>query len=260
MCEDVPAWWLLKKKKTMYHTGATDTRGNRSLLTFMLNPLHSGAYVRQHESTFADIKAFLCTLEPPKYPFPVESQQAAVGKAVFERTCARCHGTYGPGGTYPNKIVPLDVIGTDPSLIANYSPRTAEHYLRSWLGQEKGPDGKPYNQFTNGYQAPPLDGIWASAPYFHNGSVPTVYQVLNSRVRPRIFTRSYRTDEEDYDTVKLGWKITVLEKAPDAGVPPRERRKVYNTTQPGRANTGHPFGDKLTEAERMAVIEFLKTL
>jgi mono/diheme cytochrome c family protein len=259
-CEDIPAWWLLKKKKTMYHSGATDTRAVRSMLTFMLSPLQSGATIKKQEPTFADIKAFLRTLEPPKYPFPVDAGQAALGKTIFGRTCARCHGTYGPGGSYPNKIVPLDVIGTDSTLLTAYSPQAAEHFLRSWFGQEKAPDRTLYNKLTHGYQAPPLDGIWASAPYFHNGSAPTVYHVLNSRVRPKVFTRSYRTEKEDYDPVKLGWKVTVLEHGPDATVPPRERRKIYDTTQPGRANTGHPFGDKLTEAERMAVIEYLKTI
>jgi hypothetical protein len=60
--------------------------------------------------------------------------------------------------------------------------------------------------------------------------------------------------------VKLGWKITVLDKAPEASLPEIERRKVYDTTLPGQSNSGHDFGDKLSEDERMAVIEYLKTL
>jgi hypothetical protein len=111
-----------------------------------------------------------------------------------------------------------------------------------------------------GYQAPPLDGVWATAPYFHNGSVPTVYQVLNSKARPKVYTRSYRTEKEDYDPTRLGWKITVLDGSPDSKLSGFERRKIYDTTQPGRGNSGHPFGDKLTDDERMAVIEYLKTL
>src|SRR5437667_158785 len=45
VCEDVPAWWLLKKKTTMYHTGVTDARSVRSLMPFMLSPLNGGAYI-----------------------------------------------------------------------------------------------------------------------------------------------------------------------------------------------------------------------
>ena len=84
--------------------------------------------------------------------------------------------------------------------------------------------------------------------------------MLNSRARPKIYTRSYRTEREEYDPVKLGWKLAALDEPPDPGLPAIERRKIFDTTQPGRSNSGHPFGDKLTEDERMAVIEYLKTL
>ena len=102
--------------------------------------------------------------------------------------------------------------------------------------------------------------MWATAPYFHNGSVPTLEHVLNSKSRPAIYTRSFRTGVEDYDPVKVGWKITVLDRPADPKLPAHERRKIYDTTQPGRGNAGHPFGDKLTNEERRAVIEYLKTL
>lgn len=254
LCEDAPAWWQLKKKKTMYHTGSTDTRSVRSLMQFMLSPLNTRATFEQEETTFADIRAYLLTLEPPKYPFAIDRKTAAEGKVVFERTCARCHGTYGDRPTYPNRVVPLAEIGTDPSRYYGITKKFHDHYNASWFG-EKFPSKE-----TAGYQAPPLDGVWATAPYFHNGSVPTVYHVLNSKLRPKVYTRSFKTGKDDYDPVKLGWKVTVLERGPDARTPVLERRKVYDTTQPGRGNSGHPFGDKLAEQERMAVIEYLKTL
>jgi hypothetical protein len=157
--------------------------------------------------------------------------------------------------------VPLEVIGTDPSFHQAATPEALAHYNQSWFGQEKGPWGEaPVARRTTGYQAPPLDGIWATAPYFHNGSVPTVYHVLNSRARPKVFTRSYRTDAENYDPVHLGWRFRELETATDPKRPALERRKVYDTTQPGRSNAGHTFGDALTEEERLAIIEYLKTI
>ena len=260
-CEDVPAWWLLKKKKTMYFTGSISTHAVRPLMAFMLTPLNSGPTIKAQEDTFRAIKAYLLTLEPPKYPFAIDAKKAAAGRVVFEQTCARCHGTYGPGGSYPNKIIDLDVIGTDRSLAEAVGAEDEARFNRTWFGQEKGPDGKRLQSHAHrGYQAPPLDGVWATAPYFHNGSVPTVCHVLNSKTRPKIFTRSYRTGKEDYDPVKLGWKVTVLPGGGDRGATAIERRKVYDTTQPGRANSGHPFGDKLTEEQRMDVIEYLKTL
>ncbi|MBI1913375.1 MAG: c-type cytochrome [Planctomycetes bacterium] len=260
-CEDVPAWWLLKKKKTMYHSGGQDARSVRSIMSFMLTPFNSGRYIKSQEPTFKDIRSYLLTLRPPKYPFPIDEKKAAHGQQIFEKTCARCHGTYGPGGSYPSKVVDLNVIGTDPTLASCDIGDFAEAFRNSWFGKEKDDQGKPVSGTMNrGYQAPPLDGVWATAPYFHNGAVPTVYHVLNSKARPKVYTRSYRTDKDDYDPVKLGWKITVLKSGPDARTPAPERRKVYDAAQPGRGNGGHPFGDKLSEEERMAVIEYLKTL
>jgi mono/diheme cytochrome c family protein len=259
MCEDIPAWWLLKKKKTMYHTGGGDARSVRALMQFMMSPLNSAATITKEEATFRDIQAYLLSLESPKYPFPIDAALAKKGQTIFEGTCSRCHGTYGEKWTYPNRIVPLKEIGTDPKRFEGLTKKLADHYNRSWFAHEKGEDGYK-GLATVGYQAPPLDGIWATAPYFHNGSVPTVYDVLNSKGRPRIFTRSFRTDETDYDKVKLGWKVKLLDGPPDEKTPPIERRKVYDTTQPGRGNSGHTFGDKLTDEERKAVIEYLKTL
>jgi hypothetical protein len=248
---------LLKKKKTMYHVGSTDTRSVRALMQFMLSPLNPPSVFGKEESTFADIRAYLLSLQPPKYPLPIDTALAKRGGAIFSDNCARCHGTYGEKWTYPNRIVPLDEIGTDRHRFDGITKKFDEYYTKSWFAK-----GNTYPSITrDGYQAPPLDGIWATAPYLHNGSVPTVYHVLNSKARPRIFTRSYRTDLDAYDPTKLGWKFDALAEAPDSNrLSPLEFRKIYDTTQIGRGNAGHTFGDKLTDEERFAVIEYLKTL
>jgi mono/diheme cytochrome c family protein len=260
LCEDPPAWWLLKKKKTMYHTGSSDSRSVRSIMQFMLSPLNPPSTIKKEETTFRDIQAYILSLEPPKYPFPVDSELAKRGEGVFRATCSRCHGTYGQDWTYPNKIVAIDIIGTDRNRFEGFKPESGQFYNQSWFAHEKsGWLGDEYPVMkTAGYQAPPLDGIWATAPYLHNGSVPTVYHLLNSKSRPRVFTRSFRTGAEDYDPVKLGWKIQDPEG--NGNLSPFESRKIYDTTRPGRGNGGHTFGDDLTEEERMAVIEYLKTL
>jgi mono/diheme cytochrome c family protein len=260
-CADVPAWWLLKKKRTMYHTGATDSRSVRSLMQFMMHPLTPATAFEKAEPTFRDIQQYLLHLEPPKYPFGIDKAKAARGEAVFRDNCAKCHGTYGENWTYPNKVIPLDEIGTDPKRHAGVEVTYGEAYSKSWFGKEPGwfADGKELRS-TPGYQAPPLDGAWATAPYFHNGSVPTLDAVLNSKARPKLYTRSFRTDEADYDKQKVGWKVTELREPPSEKLPAIERRKVYDTSQPGRSNTGHTYGDTLTDEERWAVIEYLKTL
>jgi mono/diheme cytochrome c family protein len=257
MCEDVPAWWLLKKKKTMYHTGGADARSVRSIMQFMLTPNNSLAVFEKEEPAFKDIQAYLLSLEAPKYPFAIDTKLAATGHKLFEKNCSQCHGTYGKDGTYPSKVVPLKIIGTDTARYYGLPAKLGEFYNLSWFAKEK-PDGYPSKE-TAGYQAPPLDGVWATAPYLHNGSVPTLYDMLNSKTRPRIYTRSFQADEAAYDKTKVGWKVQVLQEAPKTGTT-FERRKIYDTTQPGRGNMGHTFGDDFTEAERWAVIEYLKTI
>ena len=262
LVEDTPAWWLLKKKKTMYHTGGTDARSVRSKMQFMMTPLTSAADFSRHESTFTEIEAYLRTLQPPPYPLPIDKKRAQTGEAIFRSQCSKCHGTYGADWTYPNKIVPLAEIGTDPNRFRGITQAFGDYYNRSWFAHEKSgwiQDGyrvKP----TSGYQAPPLDGIWATAPYLHNGSLPTLYDVLNSKHRPQRFTRSFGTHLEDYDEVHIGWKSQPVTRQQYERMSEREKRHVYDTTLTGRHNTGHTYGDDLTEEERMAVLEYLKGL
>ena len=190
VCSDPPAWWLLKRKKTRDWTGAIDVRSTRIDMANLLSPFNSADHVKKHEPVFADIAAFLLTVQPPKYPFPVDGTKAARGQVLFAEHCQKCHGTK---ESYPNKVIALDKIGTDPILCQSQTAQLADHFNKSWLAKEVGPDGTLI-QLTEsiGYQAPPLDGIWATAPYFHNGSAPTVYHVLKSTMRPKYHTRSYR--------------------------------------------------------------------
>jgi mono/diheme cytochrome c family protein len=255
LCEDTPAWWLLKKKKTMYYDGGGDQRSVRSLMQFMMSPLNLPDAFANAEPDFKDIREFILSIQPPKYPLPIDEKLAEDGRLLFEVNCSRCHGTYGEHWTYPNKVIPIEKIGTDRKRFDGLSRKFGEYYNKTWFAEEC--KALP----SEGYQAPPLDGIWATAPYFHNGSAPTVYDVLNSKGRPKVFTRSYRTDLDAYDPEKLGWKVQVLAEPPDPETTPAiERRKVYDTTKPGRGNGGHTFGDALSDEERRAVIEYLKTL
>jgi hypothetical protein len=101
------------------------------------------------------------------------------------------------------------------------------------------------------YSAPPLDGVWATAPYFHNGSVPTLDAVLDARLRPSIFRRSF--DPAKYDFERLGWPYEpVVSKGRDA--------TVYDTTRKHYRNGGHTFAAGLTDDERRDLLEYLKTL
>ena len=84
----------------------------------------------------------------------------------------------------------------------------------------------------------------------HNGSVPNLEAMLNSKIRPKYWQRSFSKPSYNYETP--GWNFEVKESA--------DNNEVYNTTLEGYGNYGHTFGDKLSSGERKAVIEYLKTL
>jgi mono/diheme cytochrome c family protein len=251
---DIPPWWHMARKETMYYDGRTDARSARSIMQFMLGEKTLQDF-KDLEPTFRDILAYLRSLKPPKYPFAIDQARADRGKALFTKTCTRCHGTYGPGGEYPNVIVELKVIGTDPARALAASDRLIAHYNATWLGAEY-----PVDTTMTGYQAPPLDGIWATAPYLHNGSVPTLALLLNSSARPRRFSRPPSTDFAYYDQLDVGWKYEV--PGDDAPPPstPHQARYIFDSSRFGLGNGGHTFGDKLSDDERRDVIEYLKTL
>lgn len=261
LCEDTPPWWHMKKKSRLYYNGSTDARSVRTLMQFTLSPFYVPKMIHDNEPAFRDIQAYLKSITPPKYPGAIDTALVLQGKALFTQHCAKCHGVYGEDWSYPNKLIELDEIGTDPTRALGISDRAKEHYDRTWFADETDSAGKKFvTSNERGYIAPPLDGIWATAPYLHNGSVPTLYALLNSKARPSKYTRSFRTDESEYDHRQIGWKVAMVEQDLPANTHPIEKRKLYDTSQPGRGNRGHTFGDKLTEQERMALIEYLKTL
>ncbi|MDZ4819552.1 MAG: c-type cytochrome [Planctomycetota bacterium] len=249
---DAPAWWHYHRKKSIYIDGFA-SKGHRALMQFILVKENGPEHFRQWEQDFADIESYLESLRPPKYPWPIDAALAKQGEQVFAANCASCHGTYGPNGKYPEKRVPIDRVGTDRVRLDALSAEHRAHYGKSWfahLGQQK-TELEP-----DGYVAPPLDGIWASAPYFHNGSVPTLWHVLHSDQRPVVWQRS----EDGYDQQRVGLEVTAYEALPSGELSNAEKRRFFDTRQPGKSASGHTFPDKLSEQERGALLEYLKTL
>lgn len=248
---DTPPWWLLKKKHAMFYNGFGRGDFGRFLMASNLLTVNDTSEAREVDNRINDVLAYIYSLEPPKYPYPVNATLARQGGVIFVEHCSKCHGHYGEGGEYPNLLIPEKSIGTDSLLYkSNYqSPQFVEWFNKSWFSQGDHPARlEPFN----GYIAPPLDGIWITAPYLHNGSVPTLEAVLDSRQRPAYWSRNY--NDLQYDYVQVGWKFA-REAAPTGPT-----TTIYNTTLPGYGNYGHTFGDKLSDKERKAVIEYLKTL
>ena len=215
-----------------------------SLLT-----LQDSTEARVVDNNFQDVLAYINSLEAPLYPEAIDNTLAEEGQAIFSEKCAYCHGTYGINETYPNFLVDLETIGTDSLLSqSNFSENIfMDWYNTSWFAQEP---YRGYLQGGNGYIAPPLDGIWATAPYLHNGSIPTLEDLLNSPQRPVYWKRSFQTNDLDY--TKVGWNYTVESSKVD--------NETYDSTLPGYGNQGHIFGDDLSNEGRRALIEYLKTL
>ncbi len=154
-------------------------------MQFMLVKQNGPQQFQGWEEDFKDVFAFLSELRPPKYT-PHRRFTAARGRALFQMHCADCHGTYGDGSPFPNKVIPTQDIGTDPVRSTALTPKHRANYGASWFAHYGKQDTKTE---VKGYVAPPLDGIWASAPYFHNGSVPTLWDVLHPESRPSIWRR-----------------------------------------------------------------------
>lgn len=252
---DTPPWWWMKKKHAMFYVGAGRGDHARTMMATATLCTDDVDEARAIDEYFPDIRAYILGIEPPKYPFAIDAGLAETGEGVFNATCSRCHGTYGADETYPNVLVDADLVGTDPALAAGtgqFGQKYVDWFAESFYGEV----ARLEPQY--GYMAPPLDGVWASAPYFHNGAVPTVAGVLDSGSRPKYWTRSF--DSKDYDPAALGWNHTVLDHGQADEGDAMTRRRIYDTTQFGHGNGGHVFGDALTGDERLAVIEYLKTL
>jgi hypothetical protein len=258
---DPPPWWRAAKKNALFYNGMArgDHRGTMMLATALCTD--SVEEAAQIDAYFHHIQAFIRSVKPPKYPFAIDATLAATGEGVFSENCAGCHGTYSANEaeeTYPNLLFPLDVIGTDPVVAEGgtvYAPQLVDWYNESFYG--KITRMEPSDPFP-GYMAPPLDGVWATGPFLHNGSVPTIEMVLDSSNRPTYWKRQ-DFNSSNFDEDAVGWPYVELAYG-HASASDDERKFIYDTTFVAHTNVGHTFGDHLTTDERRAVLEYLKTL
>ena len=259
-------------------------------------------------------------------------------------SCASCHGAYSPRFVHDPSfladpalegiagyLTPREIIGTDPVRLDSMDEDTTRAYSRTFstypetrgTPQDCGPRTLPElsQGRRSGYLAPPLYGVWATAPYLHNGSVPDMWSLLKPADRPAIWRRvstPARPDQEGqvvmgfdtnlqraYDQERMGWRFDEIQCGDELGAVPLldcgipsvyeesffrqaaevlygnvlaawnvgnlpqavewtkpqiEARKIYNTGNFSQSNAGHDFTEVLTDAERRALIEYLKTL
>jgi hypothetical protein len=202
-------------------------------------------------AAMARVRNWIWTLPPPAYPYPVDAALAARGAAVYQQACLDCHADHRfragvKAGTRVGQVERIDRIGTDRHRLDSYTVPFAATQAGLF------PDSQyRFTHFrkTDGYANQPLDGIWLRGPYLHNGSVPSLYDLLRPvEARPVVFYRG----NDVFDRVNVGFVSDV----PEAG---GRRFFRYNTTVPGNGNGGHLYGTTLADADKRAIVEYLKT-
>jgi hypothetical protein len=245
---DMPSIWNLQKYKPdkgMYMNLAGDSYDAYSVIMDSALGLLGAAPANKND--FLDqvkwLHEFLGALPAPKYPFPIDQAKAAKGKSVFDAVCANCHASERTGTR-----LPLDQVNTDRNRLDSWNKDAAiaSNKVVSGMGlQRKG----LVEETLNGYIVTFLDGVWLRAPYLHNGSVPTLRDLLEPvERRPTTFFRGYNV----YDPVKVGF----VSQGPDA----KQVGTKQDATQKGNGNQGHIFGSDLAESDKEALVEYLKTL
>ena len=207
------------------------------------------------------IRAWIWDLPAPAFPVPSAIDQSKVeqGRQLYAEYCAGCHGMKDASGRYDydtnhfpglGQIVDLDRIGTDRGRWASYTANFAAAQNTLYAGY---PWRFSHFRKTAGYASQPLDGIWARSPYLHNGSVPTLRDLLEPAAnRPKCWYRG----SDILDVTKVGYRADSCESAPQNLFP-------YNTSVLGNKNTGHEgrrYGTELLPTDKDAIIEYMKTL
>jgi mono/diheme cytochrome c family protein len=203
------------------------------------------------------IENWIWDLKPPPYTKPVNAKMSASGQRLYEEYCAACHGKH-EGSKYNfdthkfpylGQVDPIDHIRTDTGRLNSYTELLSVNQNTLYAGYSG--RFKGFHK-TNGYANMPLDGIWLRSPYLHNGSVPTLRDLLNpASQRPKVFYRGY--DVFDWD--KVGFVADVAEEK-------GQQFFRYDTSVEGNSNVGHEgevYGTDLSDVEKNAIVEYMKT-
>lgn len=189
------------------------------------------------------VEEWLLDAPVPKYPFAINPALASQGAPLYQQHCAGCHAV---GGARTGKAEPLASVGTDRHRFDTWTKQAADNYNAFDAGYPWKLDGF---EKTDGYANVLLDGVWLRAPYLHNGSVPSLADLLEPvEKRPKVFWRGY----DVYDQQKVGF----VSSGPDA----QSAGSRFDVNIRGNGNSGHLWGTTLSPDQKRALIEHLKTL
>lgn len=274
---DFPAVWLQDKKRSMWlHWDGNNNKleeRNRSAA------FGTGAnFPNFDRDSVKRMEKWLLTAKPPDFAMTfgvtLDPAKLAHGKTLYVSLCADCHGLSGTDftGASVGQTTPIDEIGTDRFRFDNYTYDLMLNQSTLYVGDAD----ERFQHFrkSDGYANMPLDGLWLRAPYLHNGSVPTLRDLLaKPGDRPSAFyrgTTEYNPDDMGFlsrpekiskDAKKfLFCYATKLEGLAGCGEnAPDNRNTCDATTCAGNGNGGHDYGTQLSDADKDALIEYLKT-
>jgi len=239
---DLPSLWNQRVRRGLW----LHWDGNNDLVEERNKSAAIGAGATPESLDLASLKRvedWILDLKPPAFP-PQRLRQPLVerGRQAYQAACSSCHDL---GSAKVGQVVDIGEIKTDPERLRSFTPELAVRMNTIGTGY---PWQFKHFRKTNGYSNMPLDGIWLRAPYLHNGSVPTLRALMFPDERPSVFFRAY----DVYDWDKGGF----VSSGPGA-----EKDGVrFDTSLRGNGNGGHLYGTTLPADDRVALIEYLKTL
>jgi hypothetical protein len=200
------------------------------------------------------VATWLETLPAPPSPHRPDAAAVARGKAVYREACATCHGwqegaSYVFTGERLGHVEPIGALGTDRKRLDSYTEWFRQRQLNELFAGTR----YQFRNFkkTDGYANMPLDGLWLRGPYLHNGSVPTLADLLKApEERPKAFVRGL----DVIDTQNGGFQSPPC--TPGASVP---KGYCFDTTQPGNGAGGHVYGAGRPAAEKADLLAYLLT-
>jgi hypothetical protein len=250
----VPLWNLRAHQGYAFHWDGLNTNLREVVLSSAIGDGASPEWVdrdmRGWDSTdpramssLRRVQNYISSVQAPAYPFPIDRALAAQGEAVYKTECAACHA---PGGARTGTIVPVAEVGTDRHRLDMWTKASAAAYNAYGEGH---PWKFSHFRTTAGYVSVPLEGLWLRAPYLHNGSVPTLTDLLEPvAARPTQFWRGY----DVYDPVRVGFVTK--------GAAAQREATFFDVQRPGNSNAGHVYGTTLSPEAKRALIEFMKML
>jgi len=219
--------------------------------------------VRSYHDKVKHAEHSLEDLLPPPYPFDLDQALVQRGQQIYAQTCLRCHGDYArdneglPVYQAP-RWIPWEIVRTDRDRVAGHSEAfnllVETNPLRDIL---------KYKNDKHGYFAPRLEGVWSRFPYLHNGSVPTLKDLLKpASERPKIFSLRRAGELERFDKIQVGLSAPKGERELSRLMREAKQgaRDIYDTTRIGHSNEGHEFFTDLDQESQLALLEYLKSL